>query len=273
VNGRRLKAKPIITEDVHDRLLDNETFKRVQAKLAERSQKNQRPHLNNYILSGILRCGHCGGAMVGRVCRNRKGERRYYMCSIGQTRPGACQCYQIPASVIEDYVLGQINLRLLTDDAIDAIKTAIYRQARARSTYHKETKSLQAKIGTLDTKIARGTENLLLAAPRDVADMSALLASWREERDKLHEELERMASSPGGRTPEQLAEVAIGKLQSLRKQLETADPMRVRAVVKSVVAEVQLWFEPYGKRSKRFTRGLLEWCDELQVFSRGSRGR
>jgi hypothetical protein len=28
-------------------------------------------------------------------------------------------------------------------------------------------------------------------------------------------------------------------------------------VIKSVVAEVRLWFEPYGKRNKRLTRGLL----------------
>ncbi|MCZ6535485.1 MAG: zinc ribbon domain-containing protein, partial [Chloroflexi bacterium] len=37
-----------------------------------------------YLLSGTLRCGHCGAAMAA----NNKGSRRYYSCT-GRRNPGS----------------------------------------------------------------------------------------------------------------------------------------------------------------------------------------
>ena len=52
--------------DGQDVLIDQESFEAVQAKLAERSTTHRKPRDSRYVLSGVLRCGHCGGTLAGK---------------------------------------------------------------------------------------------------------------------------------------------------------------------------------------------------------------
>ena len=59
--ARRRKGTPIISKNVHEALIDNETFAEVQEKIVNRQRDGIHPRYNRYLLSGLLRCGHCGG--------------------------------------------------------------------------------------------------------------------------------------------------------------------------------------------------------------------
>ena len=264
---RRGDVEPIVVEGVHDRLVDKQTFERVQSKLVERATSGQRPRHNRYVLSGVLRCGHCGGTLAGKGYHSGNVPR-YYACVTGNTRPGACCRYQIQQRAIEDYVLGVIEEKLLADDAIDRIKRAIHRRAKGKAGFKGQAKSLKAKIDALDRKVAKGTENMLLADQEHIPDLSRMLAEWKQERDRLQSRLETAASRPDGREPQEAAQRAIAELTRLRDHLKTGDPMKVRAVVKSMVEEVRLWWEPYGKRNKRLAHGTLQFRSDLEVLSR-----
>ena len=259
---------PIVIDGVHDALIDPDTFQRCQDKLAERSVTGRKPRYNRYLLSGVLSCGHCGGPLAGKGYSKGKGPR-YYACVTGNTRPGACSRYQIRQGPIEDYVLGVIEGRLLAEDAIDRIKREIHRQAKAKPEFKGEARGLKAKIDAMDRKIAKGTENLLLATPDHIDDLSTMLADWKRERNQLQSKLEKVAASPDGRTAEETAQRACAELKRLREHLKTGDPMRIRAVVKSLVKDVQLWWEPYGKRNKRLVRGEIQLRGGLEVLSSG----
>ncbi len=103
--GRIHDGEPIVTDAIHDALIDQETFDMVQAKLAGRRQKHERTRNSPYLLSGLLRCGHCGGTLAGRGY-TAKGAypKRYYTCATNATHPGQCACYQVPQDAIENYV-------------------------------------------------------------------------------------------------------------------------------------------------------------------------
>lgn len=261
-NGERV---PIVTADVHDRLIDDDTFERVQQKIAGRRCKRTKPRNNAYLLSGVLRCGHCGAPLAGKGCHG-KDAHRYYICTTGNGRPGACHRYQMPQRAIEDYVLKVVHDRILAPDAIEQLKKGIYRKAKSSPRFKKDTKALAAKISALDQKIAKGNENLLLADPRDMNELSTLLRAWREDRAKLQESLEAAATTVEGKTAEQLATRAIAELGRLQKQLKTGDPMRVRSVIKAVVEEVSLWWEPHGKQT-RFARGVIQLRAGIEPLS------
>jgi hypothetical protein len=124
----------------------------------------------------------------------------------------------------------------------------------------------------MDKKIQRGTENLLLADPDDMGDLSKMLGEWRTERTKLQNQLEREATAPAGMTAKQRADKAIAELKRLRNYLKTRDPAKVRAVLKVLVEEVRLWFEPYGKQ-KRLAKGYIRFANNLQLMTTASRGR
>ena len=51
-------------------------------------------HSSEYLLSGIARCGHCGGPMSGKIGATRKGKRyRNYWCSRAMRSRGLCAVY------------------------------------------------------------------------------------------------------------------------------------------------------------------------------------
>lgn len=66
-------------------LIAEATFQAAQAQLAANAQFSPRHNTRNeYLLRGLMRCGHCGGAYVGKVVERANGKRtRYYYCRAG----------------------------------------------------------------------------------------------------------------------------------------------------------------------------------------------
>jgi site-specific DNA recombinase len=269
--AKNRRGNPIVSENVHDALIDRKIFEQVQQKIVDRQREGLRPRYNRYILSGLLHCGHCGGKLAGKGY-HRGNIPRYYACITGQSRPGACVRYQVPQVALENYVLDVVEKRLSHKDIVKQIKAAIYRKAKTKPAFKSGTKATQARIAALDKKIAKGTENLLLANPDDMEALSKLLADWREERSQFQTELETTITTAGGMTPDEKAEKAIAELKNLKKHLQAGDPMRVRAALKALIADIQLWFEPYGKQN-RLAKGLIRFKDKMEVLSTGSHAR
>jgi hypothetical protein len=168
--------------------------------------------------------------------------------------------------------LGLIERRLTSKEVTDQIRAEIHPAAQRDRSFKATTKATQAQIAALDKKIARGSENLLLADPENLPDLSRLLADWRKQRVALQNELQRAAAAPGGMTADQLADKATGELKRLRTHLRAGDPSKIRAVLRALVAEIPLWFAPYG-RQKRLAKGYIRFNNELQVVTGGGRAR
>jgi len=271
--ARQKNGSPIVVEGVHEQLIPIELFDRVQRKIAGRAHSTNRPRTSDYVLTGVLRCGHCGGTLAGKGYPKNPEIPKYYTCTNGQTKPGTCCRYQIPQREIERYILGVIEKRILAPRAIAKVKQAVLRRARSKKVVQNETKSLRTKIEALDRKISKGSENLLLASPEHIDDLSRMLGGWKSEREQLQMALERAATNPDGMTPEKLAEQAGAELRRLAGYLKSHDPMKLRGVVKAMVEEVRLWWEPYGKNQKRFVQGEIRFRNNLEVLSTVSRGR
>ena len=64
-------------------ILSKEEWDRLQGRLAIRRESPRgRTHSSPYLLSGIARCGHCGGPLVSRLGYKKRGKTyRYYRCS------------------------------------------------------------------------------------------------------------------------------------------------------------------------------------------------
>lgn len=261
-DGKGFRLPPIVVEGAHEALIDQRTFDRVQAKIAQRKGRNIKPKQHGTLLSGVIFCGHCGGTMTGKT--------RYYYCHGGQN--GTCRTYHIRRDALDEFVLDKLG-EILTSPRITAtIEKAIHRRAKAGEVFQANAAALQGQIAALDKKITKGTENLLLADKADVADMTRLLAAWREDRAKLQEDLEELAANPDSRTTVERARAAIKELAHLRQCLKSADLMRQRAVIRSMVEGVQLWFEPGRGRHRKLSRGILTLRSTIE-FMTSNNGR
>jgi len=87
----RGQGEPIITEDAYPAILNSEEWNKLQQRLTIRreGQHRGRTDSSDYLLSGLLRCGHCGGAMAG--ASKGPGKYKYYVCCNRKMAQALCE--------------------------------------------------------------------------------------------------------------------------------------------------------------------------------------
>jgi len=156
----------------HLRIIDDETWERVQAlKSRYASQAGNKRQTKKRLLSGLIRCGSCGGAMT---IVNRE---RYY-CSARRERGTCTSPTGIAASVVEDRVLGGLRSILLGQESlIDEFAKAFRAELnRLRKTQGSRQSALQREL----TKVERGIKRCLEFIVEGDGDPSSVTAKLKE---------------------------------------------------------------------------------------------
>lgn len=143
------------------RIVSDELWYRVQE--AMRMKKNpvgtrHRVGAEDYLLTGKLRCGHCGSYMTGVSGTSRNGELHYYYTCQKRRTEHACDKKNVRRDVIEPAIAQAIKMYCLTDDVIEwtADQTVQY--------WEKHDNDLQ--IEALEQQLAenkKATSNMLKA--------------------------------------------------------------------------------------------------------------
>jgi site-specific DNA recombinase len=117
--GKRSGEDPVKVENAWPPLIDKDTFSKVNSFLKSRSPKIVHPRrtVSEYLFSGLMKCGTCGGAMSGHSAKS--GQFFYYRCSNASKRGAkACPGRWIPKSWIESFIIEKIRNCILSDDNI-----------------------------------------------------------------------------------------------------------------------------------------------------------
>lgn len=118
-----INPNPILSDGIHEPIIDVETWNKVQVILKERSKKHNKVYDCEFPLTGILKCPVCGAGMtINRSTAKRKdGTRRineYYSCGNWKNKGTAvCNSNSIRVEVADEYVLNKI-MELINDESI-----------------------------------------------------------------------------------------------------------------------------------------------------------
>jgi hypothetical protein len=261
----------LIAHDTHEPIVPPTLWNKVQVKLGRISaarQNGQRPRTNDFVLTGLLRCGHCDGKMRGNASTVKRSRgrvdtvRRYYCQTPALKGKAVCRCRSIAEQPLMEFLLSKVQELVVSDELVERIRAAALRQlADHTQAPAAEEKRLQKQLADLNAKIDRATENLLLADPAHLAAAQKKLAEWQAQRADVASKLaEAGASSPADANPAVLAEEVIRELHRVREGISDDDPAIVRQALATVVERIDLWFEgrQCGKKHiSRFSRGLL----------------
>lgn len=102
----------------HQPIISESVFKEAQQILKSNSRKPTRAS-RSYLLSGLLRCGKCGGSMYGATFSKKSSGKRYsyYKCQDSHTRGAAvCKGLSVKAEDLDDQVV-----KTLTDLSKDTV--------------------------------------------------------------------------------------------------------------------------------------------------------
>ena len=175
-------------------IVDDVLWYKVQEVLKVKKSKNRHhcPSNEDYLLTGKLRCGKCGGYMIGMSGRSKTGDvHHYYACQnrrVGHT----CDKKNIRRDVVEPAVAQAIKQYCLTDDAIEWItdQTIAYWEDEDRKlqidSIENDLSAVQSSISNVMKAIEMGvitetTRDRLIELERQQTDLKSKLALAKEE--------------------------------------------------------------------------------------------
>jgi site-specific DNA recombinase len=235
----RIRWRKETFEAPHEPLVDTETFEAAQALIGERSadRSKRRSNSSDYLLSGKVRCGHCGSAMVGSAAHGSGGRYRYYTCykrhRYGKVR--GCEAERIPADALEEQLLTLIT-RTLSDSGF--LERAVERAAELADTERpRRLGELKALERTLKER-EQVRERYLAAFERGTLsdrDCGARLRALGEEIAKLEARRSEFADQIAATPP---AALDAGTLEELVSLLENGLPTNVPSERKHILGQL-----------------------------------
>lgn len=193
------KEEHIILKNMHEPIVDIETWKKAQDKLNGYTKIRERKY--DHILKGLVYCGECGNKATLR-CREEKRKNgnvwraTYFICSKRNNYSGLCDCKQIAANLIEEVVLGKIKEEIKQIKLSEKEFKEIYQKAE------KEAKStnnlLQTKLQELQINLKKVESNIVeiyqdkVNKIIQVEDFKIIYEKKQKERNKVIKQIKEI---------------------------------------------------------------------------------
>ena len=186
------KEEHIVLENMHEPIIDIETWNKAQDKLNGYTKIRDRKY--DHPLKRFVYCGECGNKATIR-CREEKRKNgtvwraTYFICSKRNNYSKLCDCKQISANLIEETVNGNIRKEIQKINFSEREIKQIYEQAE------KEAKSknnlLQTKLQELKQTL-KNIENTIGEIYQDkinkiiqIEDFKIIYEKKQKERNKI----------------------------------------------------------------------------------------
>lgn len=193
------KEEHIVLENMHEPIIDVETWNKAQEKLNGYTKSRNRKY--DHELKGVVYCMECGNKATLR-CREEKRKNgnfwraTYFICSKRNNYSGLCDCKQISANLIEEAVQQTIKTEIKKISLSEKEIKQIYQEAEIQA---------QIKSNLLNTKLQelkntlQNIENVIEEIYQDkinkviqVEDFKTIYEKKQNERNKILKEMKKI---------------------------------------------------------------------------------
>lgn len=175
------------------RIIDDETFNKVQARLDQNKRKvGTYKSKSHYLLSGLIVCGKCGFHYQGNSRRGGSGTiYSSYRCGRKQNHKIGCGNKEIEKNKLENFVIEQLQNYLFSDEAIEEITHQVneYNKEVSKTNnnnvrlYQKQLKNINKQIANIMKAIAKGVDEDIM-----VNEINTLNNSKKDLQKRINEE-------------------------------------------------------------------------------------
>ena len=182
---RNINANPIITDGIHEPIIDEGLWDKVQAIMESKKGKPSRIYDGEYPLTGILRCPKCGAGMVisrttNKLADGTKKRIAYYCCGAWKNKgTSVCNSNTIRVDKANEYVFTKISELLSNEKMVETIVNNINKER------HKKINPAKKELERIDKeleKIDRKKTKLLEAYEEDLISKE----EFKERKDELN---------------------------------------------------------------------------------------
>lgn len=237
---RKYAEKPIYVEGIHDAIIDEVVFDKVQEIITTNPRHNMKRFQGFHLLSGLLRCPSCGYGMSYQPITSKGKKYHYYTCNQYQNKK-TCKPNAIAKKDIEDEFLA-IFIKIITepdfmttmlestkdiDTQGDAIKNKI---AVANNTI----KKLEKNINSLFDELLEGSDDYKQRARDRIEDTQKRIKSLELEVIKEENKLRTLQA-----TKLDASEV-IDILKSIDSVFDMLDAEGKQRLIRKVIKSIKL---------------------------------
>jgi len=222
----------------HEAVLDRRQWDEAQRIMADNyhARADKTRQKVQALLTGIVRCGHCGKAMGASHTKRRGRRYRYYVCNHAEKNGyDTCPVKSVAAGQIEGAVKDRIRVILRSPDLIARTFREVQAQAESqRADLAGQRDRLEARLAELKRAIGRlarsdGNDGGL------VAELTKLNEEYGQTQNQVEEVGHAMEALGEGGPAEDDVRTALQKLDPLWDELFPAEKERI---VKLLVQEV-----------------------------------
>ena len=189
---RNINPNPIIVDGIHDKIIDEELWDKVQKIMESKKGKPKRIYDGEYPLTGILKCPVCGAGMVimrttNKLVDGTKKRIAYYACGNWKNKGTAvCNSNSIRVDKANEYVFGKISELLSNEKMVKTIVDNI------NNTRRNNVEPSKNKIERLDKELEKlkNKKHKLLEAYEDDILSKKEFQNRKQELDNIIEGLE-----------------------------------------------------------------------------------
>ena len=188
---RNINANPIITDGIHEPIIDEMLWDKVQAIIESKKGKPSRIYDGEYPLTGILRCPKCGAGMVisrttNKLADGTKKRIAYYCCGAWKNKgTSVCNSNTIRVDKANEYVFNKISELLSNEKMVETIVRNVNRER------HKKINPAKKELERIDKeleKIDRKKTKLFEAYEEELISKE----EFKERKDKLNKRVKTL---------------------------------------------------------------------------------
>ncbi|HZA21039.1 MAG TPA: recombinase zinc beta ribbon domain-containing protein, partial [Dehalococcoidia bacterium] len=240
----------------HEALIDQETFDRVQVRLAENKSRQRGGTRPKYLFSGLLYCGNCGHKLVGRTASGRGGRQWVqYNCN-RKTSFGDCKGHSVFETRVRDEVVPPIKTlldKLSQEDIRSAVREELVNQQQLTI-----QRTIQTKENLAETQ--RRLEGRLSRLEDSFLDGDITRDRYLTRRDEITAQLEDVRSQLAARP--HLALPVTDQLFAIAESItvDTLDDQVWRDIIEGIVDRIVIDGAGDGRKSPPTIK--VEWKPE-----------
>lgn len=226
-------------EDGMPAIISKEDFEAVQKIMSQNKiARGTRKAKVNYLLSGIIKCGECGYAMHGnKRPSGTDGEYISYRCGCKKSK-NLCTNSEIRREPLEEYILSELETRLLSDEVIpEIVKYVNAKLVREEKQEGDRLQALQSKLEQTDKEI-NNIINAIMAGMNSVS-LKDKMSELEAIKVNLEAEVIMLTSEVKEETVTKVTEEQVKVMVAdMKKYVMERDLPQCKQLIKDFVEEV-----------------------------------
>lgn len=194
---RQYNENPVISDGVHEAIIDIETFEEVQRKIESNPRRHMRQFDGKHLLSGLLRCPACESKMFYQPIQSKGKLYGYYKCGRKGCKEGGINSTALEKEFLSIFegIINQPEFKAEMLAALNSTDDQIVEFQQQHKRVSVEISKLEKKQDNLFAELTEGDDKYRSIVREKIRGIIEEIESLKEKHLDINQSIEGLQSS------------------------------------------------------------------------------